>query len=100
MALYVKFDCATCENKNCTGHGLPTTEKVCDAYKHTVTNADRIRAMSDEELAVQLAFPLMATPLWCSEHDPCPYMNEDHDAVPCDKCALDWLKQEADGGAE
>ena len=70
------------------------------AREHPKTNADRIRAMTDEELAVQLAFPLMATPPWCSEHDLCPYMNEDHDAVPCDKCALDWLKQKAGGGAE
>jgi hypothetical protein len=51
MALYVKFECATCENENCYGHSLHTTEKVCDGYKHTATNADRIRAKSDEELA-------------------------------------------------
>jgi hypothetical protein len=51
MALYVKFECATCENENCYGRSLHTTEKVCDGYKHTATNADRIRAMSDEELA-------------------------------------------------
>ena len=51
MALYVKFECKTCENENCYGHSLPTTEKVCDGYKHTDTNADRIRAMTDEELA-------------------------------------------------
>ena len=51
MALYVKFECATCENENCYGHSLHTTEKVCDGYKHTQTNADRIRSMTDEELA-------------------------------------------------
>lgn len=54
MALYVKFECKTCENENCTGHGLSTTIKVCDDYKHTLTNADRFRAMSDEELADEI----------------------------------------------
>ena len=55
MALYVKFECATCENENCYGHSLHTTEKVCDGYKHTATNADRIRSMTDEELAEWMA---------------------------------------------
>ena len=54
MALYVKFECATCENENCYGHSLHTAEKVCDGYKHTATNADRIRSMTDEELAEYL----------------------------------------------
>lgn len=51
-----------------------------------VTNADRIRAMTDEELA----------------H----YINESTGDCPsnskcqknCDKCWLDWLKQEVDDG--
>ena len=56
------------------------------------THADRIRGMSDEELAVQLALPYLTSPPWCSEHNTCPYISED--PTPCDKCALDWLKQE------
>ena len=81
MALYVKYDCVTCENKNCTGHGLPTTEKVCDGYKHTVTKADRIRAMSDEELALFIH-------------------NAEAQAIDTEIAStvegwLDWLKQEA-----
>lgn len=59
-----------------------------------VTNADHIRAMTDEELAVMLAWPYLASPPWCAEHTTCPYISED--PVPCDKCALDWLKQEVD----
>lgn len=54
------------------------------------TNADRIRAMTDEELAVQIAWPYLASPPWCAEHITCPYISED--PTPCDKCALDWLK--------
>ena len=57
------------------------------------TNADKFRAMSDEELAIQIAWPYHASPPWCAEHTTCPYFGED--PVPCDKCALDWLKQEA-----
>lgn len=58
-----------------------------------ITNADRIRAMTDEELATVIAWPYLASPPWCSQHTTCPYISED--PTPCDKCALDWLKQEA-----
>ena len=57
------------------------------------TNADRIRSMSDEELATVIAWPYWASTPWCSEHRTCPYISED--PTPCDKCVLDWLKQEA-----
>lgn len=56
------------------------------------TNADRIRAMSDEELAFILASPSVEIPPWCVPHLECPHM--DKDPVPCDECALDWLRQE------
>lgn len=59
-----------------------------------MTNADRIRAMTDEELAVVIAWPYLASPPWCSEHTTCPYINED--PTPCDKCALDWLREEGE----
>ena len=60
-----------------------------------ITNADRIRAMKDEELAVVIAWPYLASPPWCAEHRTCPHISED--PTPCDNCALDWLKQETDG---
>ena len=60
-----------------------------------ITNADRIRAATDEDLAVVIAWPYLASPPWCSEHTTCPYISED--PTPCDKCALEWLKQEAEG---
>lgn len=47
------------------------------------TNADKLRAMSDEELAKHLCCP------WRE----CKNMN-----LECDKCLLDWLKQEAHDG--
>lgn len=61
-----------------------------------MTKGDKIRAMSDEELAVQLALPYLTLPPWCSEHITCPYISED--PTPCDKCALDWLREEVSDG--
>lgn len=58
------------------------------------TNGDKIRAMSDEELAFILAWPSVASPPWCSEHLNCPYISED--PTPCDKCALAYLRQEVE----
>ena len=97
-----------CENKTADGYcgtswcinpmysNIGTAnEKLMGGLRKT-TNADLIRAMSDEELAVQIAWPYLGSPPWCAEHTTCPYISED--PTPCDKCALDWLKQEADNG--
>lgn len=85
--------CKNCKRWTCgaqgTSHEMPIP---CGNYIPP-TNADRIRAMSVEEMAVQLALPYLTSPPWCSEHTTCPYINED--PTPCDKCALDWLKEEA-----
>ena len=59
-----------------------------------LTNADRIRVMSDEELAFILASPSVEIPPWCVPHLECPHM--DKDPVPCDECALEWLRQEVE----
>ena len=58
------------------------------------TNADRIRAMTDEELATIIAWPYIAPPEWCANHPTCPFISED--PTPCDKCALEWLQQEVE----
>ena len=49
-------------------------------YKPPMTNSDRIRGMSDEELAEILA---------------CPYQNDGlcFKAENCEKCIIDWLRQ-------
>ena len=51
-----------------------------------MTNADRIRAMSYEELAKTLSGEEVYP--WCTE-EPCKYDN-------CTDCVLAWLKQEAE----
>ena len=52
------------------------------------TNADKIRAMSDEELVEVLDYEL-----GCPATGNCEKMNRD-----CKACWLDWLKQPAEEG--
>lgn len=54
-----------------------------------VTNADRIRAMTDEELAIEE-----------TAKGGCPHDCETPDDLDtdCVRCWLDWLKQEVDNG--
>ena len=68
------------------------TEAEAGNYKEFKTHGGQLRAMTDEELATVIAWPYIASPPWCAEHTTCPYINED--PTPCDKCALDWLRQE------
>lgn len=53
-----------------------------------MTNADRIRAMTDEELAGWFGTHVccMADPITCTKP-----------GLSCRKCWLDWLKQEVTG---
>ena len=56
---------------------------------HPMTNADRIRAMSDEELSAII--------LCTKQFD----MNATCDRMTCHQCALNWLKQPVkDGDSE
>lgn len=57
-----------------------------------MTNADRIRAMSDEELASLI----MGIPDYpCDEKIPAGECDE-----KCEKCILEWLQQPAEGSAD
>ena len=69
------------------------TEYPCNVCKHRVetkdlykprTNADRIRSMSDEELAENVSCPYIATE--------CIHLDDD---IECEQCKLQWLKSEA-----
>jgi len=75
-----------CEACSCGGD-----ESKCDFYEDKrkkvtpkITNADRIRAMSDEELA-SLLQPI------CPPIPHCP----DEPPHNCRKCVFNWLRQEA-----
>lgn len=66
--------------------------------KITLTNADRIRAMTDEELAEWIS-----KHMYCAE---CMFFNDDNGTCNYDKrygkgcngAMLDWLKQEVQNG--
>ena len=97
--------CMTCIKKDC----LERTEQDdlefivgCDDYlDHEPTNADRIRAMSDEELAQQL---LLLTDLddrihYCKDLPECLKDLYDDVEIPadrCRRCLLSWLQQSAE----
>ena len=79
--------CGVCE----TLDGVPV--KYSEKKK---TNADVIRAMTDEELAKFIQEDVFAEP-WCPDDVPyvlgsgCQLIDKD-----CGKCALKWLKQEVE----
>lgn len=52
----------------------------------TITNADRIRSMTDEELAEFLTFNG-----FCNASPLCPHRNDD---IQCEQCVIEWLKSE------
>ncbi len=77
------------------GEALSIVSEVEAEYGNPKTNADRIRAMSDEELAEFL--PIVSNCL-CRPTDKC--MNTICNRGECEKtkeCALGWLKAEAKG---
>lgn len=69
----------------------PNDCESCKQYhsKYKPSNADKLRAMSDEELAEFI---------WNAMDDICPNNCHEDPERPCEVCILDWLKQEcADG---
>ena len=92
---------------NCGGHGFITatyengqTSAICPVcggigtHEIQMTNADRIRAMSDEEL-VNLHYSSSAhciadDPTVCDRHD---FIGN---LTPCEQCYLKWLQQPAE----
>lgn len=89
--------------KECVHHNPDFIDKVClhcswpefagepsNFKPKPMTNADRIRAMNDEELADLLAG---CDCFYCRIHDFC---YADGCRRDCDQAWLDWLRQEAD----
>ncbi len=87
--------CETCDYANRSPYKSPCAECdktmgspfCCYENEEKPTNADRIRAMSDEELADVVVCPHIGNWDLCRDD--------------CKKCRLDWLKQpaEVDGNA-
>lgn len=65
------------------------------------TNADRIRSMTDEELA-ELLYSLQTEDLdgmFCKTEDKCEEMMDSGDEIPksmCKQCLVKWLKEESE----
>lgn len=81
------MNCKYCR-ANCTGAKQDREIALCLGYDPPKTNADRIRSMTDEELAIWIA--------GISECPACPKGGKDCDAWTCDDAWLDWLKQECE----
>lgn len=66
--------------------------------KKPQTNADRIRSMTDEELA-ELLYSLQTKDLdgmFCKNEDKCEEMMDSGDEIPesmCKQCLVKWLKE-------
>ena len=91
--------CVICRNTACQNRGKNITlfgdSWQCD-YIPTPTNADRIRAMSDEELAVFLD-DLTCLCVDCNDHDGvnenCPIYKQGCGRYCEPKDLMDWLQQ-------
>lgn len=81
------YPCIYCtEDLHCTKYTDDNYESWCvlgPCKDEKPSNADKIRAMSDEELADILKC--------VPDYTDCP-----HGADDCRKCILDWLRQEAE----
>ena len=66
----------------------------CTAYVQPVTNSDRIRSMTDEELAKFMALNTDCYYCRAKDNDRCASLA----TTPCGDIWLDWLKQAAEEG--
>ena len=76
------------------GEDFETMANKKDCRKRVFTNADRIRAMSDEELADEFMTRLVLCQ-YCEYQDEC----ENDEFVTAEKCRegiVEWLKQPAE----
>ena len=88
-----------CNNKKCS-LGKCDKPETCEVYVHVVTNADRIRAMSDEELAEFLTYinPTNCQDCAFSQGWRCQPDRDDYsDFEKCEEGRKRWLKQSVEG---
>lgn len=75
---------------NCVIAWQPLPESYHSGVERKKTNADRIRSMSDKELAKEIAEKIECTT--------CPFVNEEGKCgeVECEKLFLEWLQSEVE----
>lgn len=78
---------------------FPHAHEAIEAWNEKAnkqTNADLVRAMTDDELAEMFKGPLFFNKPWCCLHEhECRYVHEEG-FMKCATCLLDWLKQEVE----
>ena len=83
---------AICNNKKCS-LGECDQPETCAAYVPVITNADRIRAMSDEKLAKMMTFG--AGEFDCYE---CRRTEDEPCDMNCEERCLEWLRKPVEEG--
>lgn len=89
-----------CAAANCPLFGDCAVQYTVESQKK-MTNADRIRAMSDEQLAnimIQLA-DLDSRIGYCQELPKCEVLLDTEEGIPasmCEQCMLQWLQKSAE----
>lgn len=89
---------------DCCNSGSPWYLSNCEQPCDTIipmTNADRIRAMSDEELAhIMIQFTDLDSRIgYCAELPECHALLDTEDGIPaskCEQCLINWLQQPAE----
>ncbi len=73
--------------------------KALDGAQRPQTNADRIRSMSDEELAAAL-YRMLDGDMYCTNKPECGELLNTEDGIPdewCAQCLLAWLRKPMEG---
>lgn len=100
--------CESCARKDCSDRQrIENNMQIvisCNFYlKYNPTNGDRLRAMSDEELASFLygLIDLDSKIHYCKNKPECDDLLDTEDGIPvemCTGCLCEWLRQPAEEG--
>lgn len=97
----VIYSTKSSEHLSFADRDMPVIGAFLRDQKKPQTNADRIRSMTDEELA-ELLYSLQTEDLdgmFCKTEDKCEEMMDSGDEIPksmCKQCLVKWLKSESE----
>lgn len=95
------YSAKSSEHLSFADRDMPVIGAFLRDQKKPQTNADRIRSMTDEELA-ELLYSLQTEDLdgmFCKTEDKCEEMMDSGDEIPksmCKQCLVKWLKAESE----
>lgn len=102
-----EYPCVYHENGECkkfSGDGITSYCVLGPCPDEAQSNADRIRAMSDGELAEWInRLLILDGPDFCQNKTECKAMLEEDVDMPeenCIRCLVDWLRRPAEGGEQ